>query len=61
MYRRLSDGRLSDPPPHWNRNIFSQLLGDADVLADVTSAFESGRPMAHGITPIFVLYGLMFL
>ena len=37
-------GRLCVPPPHWNRNIFSQALADTDIPEDVATEFDSGRP-----------------
>ena len=36
--------RLCDPPPHWNRNIFSNPLADTDIPVDVAGEFDSGRP-----------------
>ena len=43
-------GRLCAPPSHWNRNIFSSPLDDAEAPADVFRDFDSGRPWnAHGL------------
>ena len=43
-------GRLCAPPSHWNRNIFSSPLDDAEVPADVFRDFDSGRPWnVHGL------------
>ena len=37
-------GRLCVPPSHWNRNIFSQPVAEAEVPADVALEFDSGKP-----------------
>ena len=37
-------GRLSVPPSHWNRDIFSQPVVEAEIPADVALEFDSGKP-----------------
>ena len=41
-------GRPCVPSSHWNRDIFSQPVAEAEVPADVALEFNSGKPWPIG-------------